>query len=313
MPKAKEKPEIFVPEYYNSFKCIADKCRRSCCIDWEICIDGRTLDKYKKIPEIMKTVEEGDSACFRLNADGRCPHLNENGLCGIIISHGEEYLCDICKNHPRFINEVGDGRIEIGLGIVCEEACRIIAENEKPFSLIKTKELLSGYIPDGDKDCDFDPIPERDRMIATAEAENTSFCEIIASLKKEYAIPELCSFKDKLSFLLSLEILDKEWENTLKAAEIKKAPIGIDEGYGKYFSRLLIYFIYRHVSSANSLSDLRARLGLAIFSAETIASLFTLGESSLPALIDLARMYSAEIEYSEENTEDILFEYEIRV
>ena len=27
---------VTVPSYYKDFKCIADKCRHSCCIGWEI-------------------------------------------------------------------------------------------------------------------------------------------------------------------------------------------------------------------------------------------------------------------------------------
>ena len=42
------------PDYYNKFKCIANRCRHSCCIGWEIDIDDSTLQKYnnftKKVP-----------------------------------------------------------------------------------------------------------------------------------------------------------------------------------------------------------------------------------------------------------------------
>ena len=32
--------QIIVPDYYKEFSCIADHCRHSCCIGWEIDIDG---------------------------------------------------------------------------------------------------------------------------------------------------------------------------------------------------------------------------------------------------------------------------------
>ena len=44
----------FIPDYLNSFKCIADKCRHSCCIGWEIDIDKNTLDFYKSIDDDYK-------------------------------------------------------------------------------------------------------------------------------------------------------------------------------------------------------------------------------------------------------------------
>ena len=31
--------KIIAPNYYPAFRCIADKCRHSCCIGWEIDID----------------------------------------------------------------------------------------------------------------------------------------------------------------------------------------------------------------------------------------------------------------------------------
>ena len=42
--------KIVKPDYYDSFRCIADKCRHSCCIGWEIDIDEDTLDLYENIP-----------------------------------------------------------------------------------------------------------------------------------------------------------------------------------------------------------------------------------------------------------------------
>ena len=122
---------VYAPGYYKDFKCIAGKCKHSCCVDWEICIDEETLEKYKKVENIIETVIESDEgACFKLTGDSRCPHLDESGLCKIIISHGEDYLSEICSNHPRFFNNVSKGRVEVGLGIVCEEACYVHGREE---------------------------------------------------------------------------------------------------------------------------------------------------------------------------------------
>ena len=34
--------KLIAPDYYNKFSCIADKCRHSCCVGWEIDIDENT-------------------------------------------------------------------------------------------------------------------------------------------------------------------------------------------------------------------------------------------------------------------------------
>ena len=41
--------KLFAPKYYEDFSCIADKCRHSCCIGWEIDIDPETLAKYSAL------------------------------------------------------------------------------------------------------------------------------------------------------------------------------------------------------------------------------------------------------------------------
>ena len=32
----------YIPDYYKDFQCIADKCKDSCCIGWEIMIDSKS-------------------------------------------------------------------------------------------------------------------------------------------------------------------------------------------------------------------------------------------------------------------------------
>ena len=124
------------PNYYKSFSCIADRCQHSCCIGWEIDIDEDSLDYYKSIDGeigefLSKNIEnDGETAHFRLiGEEERCPFLQENGLCRMILTLGEESLCHICREHPRFYHEFSD-REEVGLGLCCEEAARLILSQE---------------------------------------------------------------------------------------------------------------------------------------------------------------------------------------
>ena len=131
--------KTFVPGYYKDFKCIADKCKNSCCIGWEIDIDDDTLGIYKKVEgafgeRLKKCISVGDESCFILEAGERCPFLYANNLCDIYIELGEEKLCQICSDHPRFRNFF-DSRIEMGLGLCCEAAADLILDWEKPFEL----------------------------------------------------------------------------------------------------------------------------------------------------------------------------------
>ena len=121
--------KIKVPEYFINFRCIADKCKDSCCIGWEIVIDDLTREKYSRITgaighEIAKKTRHG---CFPLRENGRCTFLDDKGLCRIISALGDGYLCDICREHPRYYG-VGKDGIEGGLGLGCEEAARIMCQ-----------------------------------------------------------------------------------------------------------------------------------------------------------------------------------------
>ena len=131
---------IYAPDYYTQFHCIAEKCTHTCCAGWEIDIDSKSLERYRTLKgplaeELRLSIEESDPPHFRLTERERCPMLNEQGLCRLILHYGESALCQICTDHPRFRNFWSD-RIEIGLGLVCEEAARLILEAKHPMRLI---------------------------------------------------------------------------------------------------------------------------------------------------------------------------------
>ncbi len=306
----KPKTGMYAPPYYTAFRCIADRCRHSCCIDWEICIDETTYRKYRQMEHLSKTVKESeDGPCFALREDGRCPHLNADGLCQIILNHGEEYLSEICRNHPRFYNAVNNGSVEAGLGIVCEEACRLILEDETPFALNR---IGNGDGGEADRDTDFHALPHRDHIIAVIE-EQDSYQAAVAALKTEYALSERYTPDQWLDRFLALEMLDAEWETALQGVRGKSVRTSNGEfaQYQIYYKRLLTYFVYRHVGIADSMEELRARLAFAVLSTDMIRSLFEADPvQELDTLIDWARRYSAEIEYSEDNTAELIFAFE---
>ena len=157
---------LYAPEYYKDFQCIKDKCTHSCCIGWEIDVDELTRARYLECNDayaraICDSIDE-DSECgvshFRMGEDGRCPHLTEDGLCRIIIELGEDYLADICREHPRFYNITPHGA-EVGLGAACEEACRIILTSDSYIKIIEIGET------DGKcTDSKFDTAGERESI-----------------------------------------------------------------------------------------------------------------------------------------------------
>ncbi len=134
---------LLQPNYYDYFECIADKCKDNCCIGWEIDIDDNTYEEYMKIngtlgSRLRESIETKDGVhSFKLDKNERCPFLNSNNLCDIICELGKDKLCHICKHHPRYINNYED-ITEIGLGLACEEACRIILSQQSPTYIINS-------------------------------------------------------------------------------------------------------------------------------------------------------------------------------
>ena len=200
--------KLFAPKYYSEFKCIADKCTHSCCTGWEIDIDARSLQKYRELPDgygdnIRQSISENEVPHFKLGGDERCPHLDENGLCRIITELGEGYLCDICREHPRFYNTTALGK-EVGLGMSCEEACRIILSSDD-FDQMTELGALRGRGPK----IVFDVTPHRDFVFKALKNDQLSLSEKLKVIKKEYEL-DLAQNEESLKGVLEeLEYLNE--------------------------------------------------------------------------------------------------------
>ena len=306
------------PEYYQEFHCIADRCTHSCCIGWEIDINSETYKKYMELTVPFKErlekeiLSDGDTFCFRLDKDDRCPFLCRNGLCEIILTLGEEYLSQICSDHPRFRNFYGDCE-EIGVGLACEEAARLILFGERMPSLI----LLNS---DGKEtvctDFEVELLQKRERVFSLISAENTDFKACTREIFNVFSLKnDEKSLAEYIPLFECLEKMDKTWTGKLCLLKSlsEDTVISAEKKYSDVLKRLLHYFFYRHLTNAKDAVEMRACAAFCILSTRIVAGLFALqeeeGETSPASLVECARMYSAEIEYSEDNTEEILAEF----
>ena len=157
-----------VPDFYDSFHCIADKCTDTCCVGWEIDIDDTSAKRYAKVKgEFGKMLRENiEDGHFKLLAGDRCPFLRQDGLCDMICHLGEDYLCDICREHPRFVEVYGD-IMEKGIGLCCEEGVRLLLEcNSTASSPIA---FVEREIDDEPDDIPDDAIEARDAIFEERE------------------------------------------------------------------------------------------------------------------------------------------------
>lgn len=284
------------PNYYKKFTCTADRCHHSCCIGWEIDIDPEAYEKYKKVPgdfgdRLRAGIAYGDVPCFKLGEGERCTFLNDRGLCDIILALGEEALCDICTDHPRFRNFFSD-RTETGLGISCEESCRIILSETEPMYLVTDSD---DDIDDVDPD-DETFFAERDHVFAVLADRRISLSERFALLTEEYGITgDTRSPAEWAELYRGLERLDPSWDNVLSRLG-KCAEFAVPEG--TVWENLAVYIVYRHAANYG----VRDSVALAI---HTVRMLCTIADD-FEVICDVSRMWSSEIEYSEENTEVVM-------
>lgn len=295
--------KTYAPKYYKEFKCIASKCRHNCCIGWDIDIDGDTLKKYKSANgEIGKKLKENidqasDGASFILGKDGRCPFLDGQNLCEIYKTMGENSLCRICSEHPRFYNEYADCT-EMGIGLCCEEAARLISQSKEPFELFETESNVLEEIFDKEEIHLF--IKRNNLFEQIQDCDLTAFCKKIF----EWSSFRIKTQNETAEFLLTLERLDEERDAKLENLKNgKEFGLYADESTLFIYRNLLTYFIYRHFVSLSLIYDEKAALFFCVFSVCVISCM---PQNSTEEIADNARLYSAEIEYSDENIEKII-------
>jgi len=294
-----------VPNYYHKFKCIADKCKHNCCIGWEIDIDDDTMMLYENLDtplgDKIRANITGDIPHFALAKGDRCPMLLENGLCEIIAEYGEDAICDICYLHPRFKNFYSDFT-ETGLGLACEEAARLILLEKEKFSVEIPKE---SELTEEEKVF----FEKREEIITLLTDRNANVYERFSGLAEKFGFNFSFSLEKLAEKFKSLEILDSTWLekiDTLSDAEFDGEIFRMDE-FQTFFEQLSVYFIFRHLAGCLEDGEYVKRVSFALLSCYFIGAIIKCNKLiEWEEIIDIVRMYSAEIEYSCENTEEVM-------
>lgn len=205
------------PSYFDEFHCIGSDCTDTCCANWEIEVDEEAAHRYASVPgEIGAKLKEHmivekDEIYFAMGVNRRCPFLNQQNLCELILELGEDSLCDICREHPRHYEWFGD-YTEVGLGLCCEEAGRLLLSGEEPL-IFRTEEEA---VWDASKD----------ESVSDEEAEQEAYIELFLQARETaYSIVQNrnMSIANRLALLLQYgeelqESLDLDDFETLERA-----------------------------------------------------------------------------------------------
>ncbi len=329
---------------FEGFKCKADKCRDSCCIGWEIDIDQATLEKYRNYKGKLKErfencIDYGENPHFILGEGERCPFLNKDGLCDIIIDSGEEMLCEICDKHPRFYEWLPGITFE-GYGIGCEKAAEMLIDSDKDIYFTEQEIIDSDEESTADDKCfivldvlkkSVRLIQNRNRPMADRLMLLLAFASNVQNAVEEedyQIIPQIIdlysdeafmtkqlnnfkrfetdsweeNYKKIIEIYRSLETLDERWHKHLDLLYNELDVVTTCETTGdrtKNWENMAIYLLFRHLPAAYFDEDFLARIKFVITSWLTNGLLMRVYLCEKQA--EMAAMYSKEIEYSDEN------------
>lgn len=321
------------PNFYDRFRCTASQCSDTCCAGWEIDIDPDTRAYYEELEcafgdrlrEQIDELPEG-GACFRLGDLERCPFLNDDNLCEVILELGEDALCEICREHPRFYEQIGD-RMEMGVGLCCEEACRLLFEEKNPITFITTTvgELPDVLVvPDSGmrifrlRDEAFRLVQDRSlplrvrmhRLIDFGVRVQRELFGAPAPAERGTDEPLPDVREALLQVMETLEPYDDTWPDYVHLLDDVSLAVNLDEIDGGY-ENLLVYFLYRHFARGALDGRLAARVFFCAVSVWFICLMNTKCLRDTGAFTPWDRIvctkdYSKQVEYSAENMEDMI-------
>ncbi len=337
--------KLIKPRFYDDFVCIAERCTDNCCIGWEIDIDPVSLERFDKVggdfgERLRAAIHRRDDVCtFAFGEGERCALLREDGRCELILHEGEDSLCDICALHPRFFGWY-NGIKEAGLGLCCEEVCRLLFSDSTPLSF-KESEIDEEW----DETCSEELLQyltaARERLFSILQNREHPFADRLRSAAEyvrelqecldngELNVPdvqfseaekldnnELASVIKELIHLWSrTESIGAEWDAHAECIEANCDQLAA--AFGGFleknreelwrYEHLVVYFCYRYFLNGVFEGEIVSRFGFAMMSVLAVALSDCLsdigGELTEWQRILNLKLYSKQMEYSEDNLE----------
>lgn len=310
------------PDYYLKFSCIAGRCPASCCItDWEIEIDPETREYYESVEQpigvklraLMVPDDDADSgegsAIIRAASDRRCPFLDGNKLCEIILSLGEDGLCQTCREYPRYFGEAGD-IIQEDLSLSCPEVARLFFSDRAKIAYCTANDIMDGEpLSEGERAKLSDVISFRDRILS----------DPVSAVKGMERRP--LSTQHLTAILKKTESLGPLWDEAFRCMAVAG---GDPLRALPFWSRIKLtqYFVFRYSIDVMYGAAFEEILHLTRISIAAMGLLFKSGWKpaqelscrNIPGvagqysdeqirLMDIAVLYSRQMEHSEDNIE----------
>lgn len=338
---------VRVPDYFSEFSCIAGACTDSCCLGWEIDIDEDSYEYYKtlsgeigdRLRRDMYETEDGGHG-IRIDKRGRCMMLNEENLCDLYIAAGEESLCEVCTDFPRFGIDYGNVEQKC-LSLACEEVARILFSKKEPIKFVEHELFGENYDDQGvsEEEAQFfeeaqktliDILQDRSRPISDRVSD---YIKKANEYQKKLNNSDVEKNVDWLSFddityenfairfdiINNMELLRQVWKDykndmsdILTEADYKSRldEYMQSEDYRENdIEQLLVYFTFRYIMNAIYDSNVIVYAYLCVMFTEIVRDMNAVrffknsGHFSIKDQEETARIFSKEVEHSEGNVE----------
>jgi lysine-N-methylase len=218
--------------------------------------------------------------------------------------------------------------VELGLGLCCKAAAALILSQTEPFAVVELppekairerhaheeREELDGLTAAliAHREALLPLLCDRSRPLSDRIRHVFEKCDIHLT---ESEANTFRSYASIAALLRDMERLDPAWDKYLDALEaLTEDPLMELDGEGDVaYENLICYFLYRYMTAdATYWPDARrTRTAFAVLCTLIIHAIHrATGGKDLDSLCEIARMFSSEIEYSEENLETLMGEAE---
>ena len=304
------------PRFYKDFRCKGGACRKSCCNEgWEIDVDSDTQTFYKAVPgefgkRLAANIRDGH---FVLNEKGKCPFLNADGLCDIQKEFGEEHLCAICREHPRFVHAAGN-LVERGVSVCCEKAAELLFKDPAPLTFVDYPSEEPPEPLDDEERGELEFVLRfREHAFAILQNRTESLAERVNALLKFTAdecempfLPATFSAEElrgaRLDALRKCETLGPEWDEALVAMAGMKTFTTPAPDFE--YEHWMVYTLFRNSLEAVFSGDIALEVQFSVFTCAVLrdldAALYAGAPWALEKRIRTAGLLASELEYSPE-------------
>lgn len=165
-PKTFVVTKRLMPDYYPEFHCRMGACAYTCCQGWNIDITKADYLKAKQATKgtrmeetvqigmarrRLKGVGEERYAYIHMDTEGRCPMLEESGMCGLQLTCGEGKLPETCRTFPRMKAYTPGGYAEYACSTACEQVLYLLLQRPEGLGFIEepipAAERITGAFP----------------------------------------------------------------------------------------------------------------------------------------------------------------------